>query len=521
MKNFKKFTAAIAATLMAASLSIPMATSFTASAASITINGISTEQAHTFEVYQVLTGTLDKEKKLNDMKWGSGVTSFNGANVTTGKELSKSEFEAISAVTDARTLITGDEPLLVLSETKACNDVTSADGKVTINDLDDGYYIVKDTTNLNNADDANSAWIVQVADNATVAIKNAKPTVDKQIADNNDGEVETGDNNGWGETADHAINEPFQFKLTATIPADADLAAYETYKLTFNDTMSAGVTFDSIASVKVGTTVLTPTQYSETATTAQNKAGLTWTLTIEDVKAIAGASFGTAPVTVEVIYDAHLNENAIVSKVSVKDGTDLNKNTVYLNYSNNPDSTGTGETDGKSTEDTVWAFTYEVDNTKYANSKANENILAGAEFNLLNADGTTVTFSIIDGFYIPTADGSATLVSADGKGQFNIKGLDAGTYTLTETKVPTGYNKCDDITVVINATHNEKADGTAASMSLEGSSNMVNDIINKSGSQLPSTGGIGTTLFYLGGGCMVAVAGIFLITKKRMSKNAE
>ncbi|MBQ8348977.1 MAG: isopeptide-forming domain-containing fimbrial protein [Ruminococcus sp.] len=521
MKNFKKFTAAIAATLMAASLSIPMATSFTASAASITINGISTEQAHTFEVYQVLTGTLDEAKKLNDMKWGSGVTSFNGANVTTGKELSKSEFEAISAVTDARTLITGDAPLLVLSETKACEDVTSANGTVTINDLDDGYYIVKDTTNLENADDANSAWIVQVADNATVDIKNAKPTVDKQIADNNDGEVETGDNNGWGETADHAINESFQFKLTATIPADADLAAYETYKLTFNDTMSAGVTFDSIESVKVGDTTLTTAQYAETATAAANKAGLSWTLSIEDVKAIAGASFGTAPVTVEVIYNAHLNENAIVSKESVDSISDINKNTVSLSYSNNPDSTGTGTTDGKTTEDTVWAFTYEVDNTKYANSKAAENILAGAEFNLKNAEGTPITFKLVDGFYIPDASGSATLTSAEGTGQFNIKGLDAGTYTLTETKTPDDYNKCDNITVVIKATHEENADEASAKLSLEGSSNMVNDVINKSGSTLPSTGGIGTTLFYLGGGCMVAVAGIFLITKKRMSKNAE
>lgn len=520
MKNFKKFTAAIAATLMAASLSIPMATSFTASAASITINGISTEQAHTFEVYQVLTGTLDEAKKLNDMKWGSGVTSFNGANVTTGKELSKSEFEAISAVTDARTLITGDAPLLVLSETKACEDVTSANGTVTISDLDDGYYIVKDTTNLGNADDANSAWIVQVADNATVDIKNAKPTVDKQIADNDDG-VETGDNNGWGETADHAINESFQFKLTATIPADADLAAYETYKLTFNDTMSAGVTFESIASVKVGVTTLETSQYTETATTADNKAGLSWTLSIADVKAIAGASFGTAPVTVEVIYNAHLNENAIVSKTSVDSISDINKNTVFLNYSNNPDSTGTGTTDGKTTEDTVWAFTYEVDNTKYANSIAPENILAGAEFNLLDSEENPITFKLVDGFYIPDESGSATLVSADGTGKFNIKGLDAGTYTLTETKTPEDYNTCENINVVIKATHEENADEASAKLSLEGSSNMVNDVINKSGSTLPSTGGIGTTLFYLGGGCMVAVAGIFLITKKRMSKNAE
>ena len=123
--------------------------------------------------------------------------------------------------------------------------------------------------------------------------------------------------------------------------------------------------------------------------------------------------------------------------------------------------------------------------------------------------------------YRPIGEGETGVeMKSAANGVFNIIGLDAGTYTLKETTTPDGYNKCEDIAITIAATHKENANATSADLTLT-ETNGNNDIVNKSGSELPSTGGIGTTLFYLGGGCMVAVAGIFLITKKRMSKNAE
>ena len=109
--------------------------------------------------------------------------------------------------------------------------------------------------------------------------------------------------------------------------------------------------------------------------------------------------------------------------------------------------------------------------------------------------------------------------AADGK--FNIIGLDAGTYTLRETTTPTGYNTCADVQIVIAAAHNESASGTAANLALTGSQNMDNDIVNKEGSTLPSTGGIGTTIFYGLGGVLVLGSGVALITKKRMKKDEE
>ena len=105
--------------------------------------------------------------------------------------------------------------------------------------------------------------------------------------------------------------------------------------------------------------------------------------------------------------------------------------------------------------------------------------------------------------------------AADGK--FNIIGLDAGTYTLRETTTPSGYNTCADVQIVIAAAHNENASGTAANLALTGSQNMNNNIVNKEGSTLPSTGGIGTTLFYVIGGVLMAVAAVLLVTKKRMN----
>lgn len=103
---------------------------------------------------------------------------------------------------------------------------------------------------------------------------------------------------------------------------------------------------------------------------------------------------------------------------------------------------------------------------------------------------------------------------------FNIIGLDAGTYVLKETSTPAGYNTCAPINIVISAVHKENTDEATVKLDLTGSENMTNAVINKSGSSLPSTGGIGTTIFYVAGGVLVVGAGVLLITKKR-AKDAQ
>lgn len=545
MKNTKKFASIATAALLAACTVVPSMASLpmNVSAASLSITGIDENVVHTFEVYQVFTGDLS-DGVLSNVKWGSGVAQYNGTDVTDSTLTTTDGYVTDTVLDELTNAEDGTESerarafikKLTFSSTKACDDVTSSNGTASITGLSDGYYVVKDVTDLSTKDDANSAWILQVAGDMTnLEIKNASPTVDKQVYDNNDGTGNTADGStgeGWYESADHAINETFQFKLTATIPADTDLSAYDEYKLVFHDTMSSGVTFDGINSVTVkageSSKTLDTSDYASTA--EENTAGADWTLTIEDVTdhMPEGTTLGTDVTTVEVIYNAHLNADAVVSNVDVSnEGSDaLNNNKVYLEYSNNPDSTGTGET-GKTPDDYVWVFTYKVENTKYANEAKPENVLAGAQFKLYT-DSTCenevgLIFDASKNAYRPIVSGSETataMTSADSTGKFDIIGLDAGTYYLKEILTPQGYNTMDVKTITIGASHTEDEGDATASLTLSGDSTMSNALINKSGSTLPSTGGIGTTIFYIGGGVLVVGAGVLLITKKR-AKSAE
>ena len=215
-----------------------------------------------------------------------------------------------------------------------------------------------------------------------------------------------------------------------------------------------------------------------------------------------------------VIERFHLNENAEVTTAS---GTTSNKNTVYLEYSNNPNADGSGST-GKTPDETVYVFTYQITNTKYKDGVKDENVLKGAEFKLYKNKECTDEVKLVlkNGTYYPASasENGVTMVSGD-DGKFNIKGLDAGTYYLKETKAPDGYNTCDTIVININASHKEDA-AKVGQVDLTGSQNMGNAIVDKSGTTLPSTGGMGTTVFYVVGGGLMAVAVVLLVTKKRM-----
>lgn len=469
--------------------------------------------AHTYEVYQIFTGKLSEGSVLSNLVWG-----LNGTG-TEGEEVEADVLTALENVdknaSDGIKLATIKNYVNLDSEAYA----TVASGS-SLTDVPAGYYLIKDVdASLAGKDDAYTTYIVEIVDDVTVSPKSAKPEVDKQVLDEVD-DAEAGAVDGWGETADHGINESFQFKLIATLSADTDYAAYETYKVVFNDTMSAGVTFESIESVTVNGTAIT--DYTCTATEGQE--GGSWTLTIEDLKEhVADLSAGAV---VEVIYNAHLNENAGIGD------TDVNNNTVYLQYSNNPNASGSGsggsgdEDDdddlGQTEEDTVWVFTYEMPNKKIDGTT--KEALADAGFRLYDADGNEVAL-IKDtelGAYRPVKDGeTAEEMKSAEDGTFKIVGLDAGTYTLKETTTPAGYNTCDPITIVITATHAEDASETTAnttiSMTQDGTETSENVIENNKGTVLPETGGMGTTIFYALGSVLVLGAVIVMVTRKRMS----
>ena len=288
---------------------------------------------------------------------------------------------------------------------------------------------------------------------------------------------------------------------------------YDKYTVCFKDTLSEGITYDGPDSVVIKSnnntydTTIDPSKY--TITESQNS----FVVKIPDVKTCAEGLDLNDGATITVTYTAHLNEKAYVNIAG--GGTD-NKNRVYLEYSNNPRiSTSLDHTP----ESEVCVYTYQLNNTKYRDDDTPGNELAGAGFRLYSGKDCTKEQEIklkkntTDGTYSPYfgADAGDEMFS-DEHGQFNVKGLDAGTYYLRETKTPDGYSACPDTTIVISATHDEH------NVNLSGESNLNNKIINikAGGITLPSTGGIGTTIFYVVGGGLMVAAIVLLVTKKRM-----
>ena len=552
-RTFKRFAAITSASLLAACMVAPMAVS----AASVTTgngNTIIVEATdganHTYKAYQIFSGNYSGNV-LNDIQWGDGVNSTALLGALKADDVLKDFFADCESADDVAGVLSdttnfaddGDNMQLFADIVSQYLNASATSGEATDNGvtkLPDGYYILMDSaapTNpgTNDNSGAKSRYIIKVTADTTYEIqaKHAAPKVDKQVEDI-DNEASS-----FGETADHAINKTFQFKLIATIPGNSEIAQYDTYKLVFNDKMSDGVTFESIESIVVDGVEIKDIAgaWSDNTADSESKDGLEWTLTVNDVKKHAlEANWGVKDITVEVIYNAHLNENAILSNTDVDAVySAINNNNVYLQYSNNPNSVGSGSGDelGRTKDDTVGVFTYMVKNTKRIETE-DGNVLPGATFKLYSDEACTTEIALgsltkdSKTVYVPyngnADDATVTAVEAmesDTNGTFDIIGLDAGTYYVKEIDTPDGYNLIEKPwKIQITASHEEKEDGTGAEMDL-GSSVMSYNYVNKKGTALPGTGGIGTTIFYLGGGAMAAIGGVYLISKRRMKKSEE
>ena len=548
MKKYKRLMAFVIAMVMTLSMGIAAF----AATHSITITQTANDRAtHTYGAYQIFKGEVEKQTdgtkdKLTNIEWGDNVD-------TTKLGTLAEKLNAMTPVDQSYTPnLTATSPAAAFAEAigriagshdKANNqqiaeylaDVLTGDpttGEYTtenevykISGLEDGYYLVQDTEDPTIANSENSGaktrYILQLVNDVEVTEKADAPSVDKEVYDNDDEVTDEGyDNDGFGETADHAINESFQFKLTATIPADAELPKYDKYKVVFTDTMSDGVTFESLASVKINGTDVEAAKYVCSATA--NQKGGEWTITFADILPLLTADAMKQEVKIEVIYNAHLNEDATVYDADQED-EDANDNKVKLQYSNNPNAGGENEV-GETKEDYVFTFTYKVDNTKYSESIAESHKMANAGFRLYKEDGETevpLTWDSGKSAYRPLnsdADPAETAVEmkSQADGTFNIIGLDAGKYVLKETSVPAGFNPVEDIEIEIEAKHKENASTEGADLELT-SSNIDNSVVNQSGTVLPTTGGIGTTMFYVVGAILVLGAATLLVSKRRMN----
>ena len=511
---------------------------------------------HTYEIYQIFTGDYS-DGVLSNVKWGQNGTGNKGEAV------SDTILKKLEAVTSS----TSDtEKLAVINKYVNLKSTAFQSGSETkYENLPNGYYLVKDQDNTQGEGQGTNGYytlyVVQVV-NGTLEFtpKGDVPEVEKKIVEGNN-KVDVNE---------ASIGEKVNYEITGTLPTNFD--DYNTYYYVFTDTLSKGLTYNRDVTVTVDGVDVTKYFYTN-ATDYSETAGTTITVGIQDIKALSlleGVNV-TKVSNIIITYSATLNENAVIAGEG-------NPNDVKLDYSNDPNNSGEGTTTppsknpgkpepthptGNTPKDEVVTYTTELTILK---NDEDGKVLTGAEFTL-TGDGvkvvlvTTEKFTVDaageywklkNGTYTTTApitaddetNNSADYDSTETKyskttelvakgedktettvvgtvgdnGLITFTGLGAGTYTITETKTPAGYNTIAPVTFTLTFNAETKTFVSNNTKVVVGADNKLDTtIVNKKGATLPSTGGMGTTLFYIIGAILIIGAGILLITKRRMS----
>lgn len=444
-----------------------------------------------------------------------GLTGVTDANVNdkaneyvsklTGKEKDLSAFAAKASNWAQTNNITADA-----TATVSKNAATDGKYTATFTGLDYGYYVVAvPGATLANASSQYATLVSVHSTSVTAEIKGNLPTVDKKVQVDGTGKDAT----------DAKIGDTLKFTLTSTIP---DMSAYNTYTFNFKDTLSKGLTFGQVDSVKVGDTALTTdTDYTVATAPADNGKTLL-TVTMKNFKN-QQANVGKK---ITVTYTATLNKDAVVGGAG-------NVNSATIQYSNNPSTNGTGESEPSK----VRVFTYGFTVDKYTGKNYDDTAtrLAGAEFTLAHKGGTAISFvKVADSatqnavYRVAKADeaGATTTITTPANGKVDFQGLKNGEYTLTETEAPAGYNKLASAIGVKVHGQNNGTDTTHATVTItynndnngsnydQTASNGVIPVQNKSGVTLPGTGGMGTIAFTVIGVLVIALGVAWTLKRK-------
>lgn len=559
-KTIKRMGAVLLA--MAMAVSVLCTGALAADTYSITVNG---KAGHTYQAYQIFTGTVSADgKTLSDIKWGTGVTpatllsklkentavSSYFMDITDADNNAEKIAEIIGGFNDS-----SKEAYAVAGAVEASVTATLASGtiandakstKITVSHA--GYYLIKDANGTqDNSETVYTRNILKIVEpNTTITTKDAVPSLKKTITGINATNSENVEANTAG------IGDKINYKLTATIP---DMSGYTSYTFKITDTMSKGLTFNNDVAIKIGETTLENTAFEISSVTTDGDSGnQTFTITINDFISYKDDVGNNIIVT----YSATLNEKANLSSTN---GNTNEAKITYSNDPNKPDSTGDTPTSK------VKTYTTGLKLKKVANT-ANGKTLAGAKFKISGTSSkvilvnSTVYNKADDGTYYLKKDGTYTTTEPDEEtkntydsttqkykkidtvtketvpttfeteayvdkdGVLKIEGLGKGTYTITELVAPDGYNLLTDPIIIIISASNVTFDSCTWSIK-NGDTDLnvdANDntlylltVINKAGSTLPSTGGMGTKLFYTIGGILMAGAAIVLVVRKRRS----
>ncbi len=511
---------------------------------------------HTYEIYQIFIGDY-ADGVLSNIKWGGN------SQHRTGEPVDNAVLEELEAVMGASS---DTEKLAVINKYANLDSTPMQTGSGTkYTGLTPGYYLVKDKDgSLTGTNVPYTLYVVQVVDDTLeFTPKGDVPETDKKIVE--------GENKV--ETNEASIGDEVNYEITGTMPSN--IADYKTYYYMFTDTLSKGLTYKE-NSIKVTVNGVDVTNYFYKGVGTYNETtGTTIEVGILDIKALSlltdlGVGEITKDTKVILTYTATLNENAVIAG-------DGNPNDVKLDYSNDPNNSGDGSTTPPENPDKpnpehptgetpkIEVVTYTTELTILKTDEDNK-FLPGVEFTLTGngvnivlvteekfeeaADGeywklkdgtyTTTAPTVADDETNNTADYDSvdtkytktTSVVAKGNGEtktdvvgtvqadgtVTFKGLGAGEYTITETKTLPGYNTIEPIQFTLTFDPVSKTFKSDNDKVTVGEDNTLDtSIVNQKGSLLPSTGGIGTTIFYVVGGILVIGAGILLVTKKRMS----
>lgn len=473
----------------------------------ITINN----SVGTYEAYQIFKGDL-AGNVLSNIEWGTGVTAegkaaFGGKTAAdVAKTLENNETAAKAFATE-------------ISKYLVDKDKVAGVGTTEISGLSAGYYLIKNRT-VNDGSEAYTDFILRVVKNVEITPKGQKPTLKKQIKHN-----ESGD---WGVVGDNQIGDTVEFRTITTVPITT---GYTEYVYAIHDDMSVGLTSNvkdaSGITIKINDGEELGRDYYTVTVDSTNPNH--FFVKVDILKAIKEGKIEEGE-ELYTYYSGVLNKDAKV----YDEGNQ--KNTAFLLYSNNPHNNSSS---GKTPPATVYDWTFKM-NVQKVDGANPDNKLADAKFVLskngtvdlgtINEDGTpTKTDNLIKlvcdsenkTYRVATAsDENTTYVMT--AGDITIKGLDDAEYYLYETKAPAGYNRLTEpVKFRIYATYNSEGNScTDVSTKVGDAEAAVTglkvSVENNAGTTLPSTGGMGTTVFYVVGGGLMAVAVVLLVTKKRM-----